>query len=193
VAQIQLLEASYSFTAGTITLVWNELDSQGNLLDSQNSSPRPPSRVGVAVSLSATRACRTERSIQTTTSTPILLSIGGTNYFGIGTGAFGSGHGEAFFGNSSTPSGNPSGGYYVYASSGALKGVGSSGTTTTIGAADLEGFIDTKGHGHCPECGTDFAHEWHNDEYGSLTVCMACLTEEIGDRPWIVRKHKKAA
>jgi hypothetical protein len=36
VAQIQLLEASYSFTAGTITLVWNELDSQGNLLDSQN-------------------------------------------------------------------------------------------------------------------------------------------------------------
>jgi hypothetical protein len=36
IAQVQLLEATYSFTGGTITLIWNELDGYGNLIDSQN-------------------------------------------------------------------------------------------------------------------------------------------------------------
>jgi hypothetical protein len=64
-----------------------------------------------------------------------------------------------------------------------LYGMGVLGTRVTLVPADLTGF-----EGHCPSCGTDFAHEWHNDKYGSLTVCMKCLTDEIGDRPWIVRK-----
>jgi hypothetical protein len=126
--------------------------------------------------------------IQTTSSTPIALMIGSTAYFGIATGFLGGGHGEAWFGNGTAPGSNPTGGYYVYANAGALFGRGSSGTITTIGVADLVGFMDTPGHGHCPECGTDFAHEWQNDAYGSLTVCMTCLTEEIGERPWIIRK-----
>ena len=98
--------------------------------------------------------------IQTTSSTPIALMIGSTAYFGIATGFLGGGHGEAWFGNGTAPGSNPTGGYYVYANAGALFGRGSSGTITTIGVADLVGFMDTPGHGHCPECGTDFAHEW---------------------------------
>ena len=87
--------------------------------------------------------------------------------------------------NVSTPS-TPAGGPVLFGSSGALKAVGTSGTISTVAPADLEGF-----GGHCPVCGTDFAHEWSNDKYGSLTVCMKCLTDELGERPWIVRKGAK--
>lgn len=91
------------------------------------------------------------------------------------------------------PSTNPTGGGILYADAGAGKWRGSGGTTTTFGPADLDGFKATGGNGHCPSCGTDFAHEWANDEYGSLTVCMNCLAEELGDRPWIVRKRPRKA
>lgn len=91
-----------------------------------------------------------------------------------------------FIGDASTvPTANAVGGGILYSDSGALKWRGSSGTTTVMGVADLEGFAE--GNGHCPVCGTDFAHEWKNDEYGSLTICMSCLAKELGDRPWIVR------
>lgn len=93
-----------------------------------------------------------------------------------------------FIGDASTiPTANAVSGGILYSDSGALKWRGSSGTTTIMGPADLEGFAAADGNGHCPVCGTDFAHEWKNDEYGSLTICMACLAEELGDRPWIVR------
>jgi hypothetical protein len=38
VAQIQLLEATYSFTNATIDLVWNELDASGNQSASREST-----------------------------------------------------------------------------------------------------------------------------------------------------------
>ena len=116
--------------------------------------------------------------------------IGNTNIQLCGVSAsFGGGTGVVGVTNATAvPTTNPSGGGILYADSGAGKWRGSSGTLTTFGPADLEGFKDTSGHGHCPVCGTDFALEWQNEEYGSLTVCMKCLTDEIGDRPWIVRK-----
>lgn len=72
--------------------------------------------------------------------------------------------------NSTAPGSNPSGGHYLYAESGALKGRGSSGTVTTIAAAEP----------HCPRCGADFALEWVNPLYGGrLAICVKCLTEAL--------------
>ncbi len=64
------------------------------------------------------------------------------------------------------PGSNPSGGGFLYSQSGAGKWRGSSGTVTTFGPANP----------HCPNCGTDFVHEWQNDDlnYGYLVVCMNC-------------------
>jgi hypothetical protein len=76
------------------------------------------------------------------------------------------------------PSANATGGGYLYSDSGALKWRGSSGTTTTLGPA----------HPHCPKCGRDFMTEWSNPKYGDLQVCMWCLTEELGDRPYVIKK-----
>ena len=83
------------------------------------------------------------------------------------------------------PSANPSAaGYVLYVDSAtkALKGRGSSGTVVTIGAADP----------HCPVCGNDFMTEHHNeakDEY--LSICLKCLADELGERPYILRKQPK--
>lgn len=67
------------------------------------------------------------------------------------------------------PSSNPVGGFLLFcdASTAALRGRGSSGTVTTIAAAEP----------HCPDCGRDFALEWENDEFGYLALCMWCLTD----------------
>ncbi len=66
------------------------------------------------------------------------------------------------------PSNSPTGGHWLWAEAGALKGKGSSGTVTTIAAAEP----------HCPECGNDFVLEWKNDESGRhLVVCLWCLSE----------------
>jgi hypothetical protein len=91
-----------------------------------------------------------------------------------------------FYNASSDPAAQANG-PKVYAVSGALKCVGTSGTITTMAAAELEGFSDVGGH--CPVCGGDFAVEWKNEKIGALTVCMMCLADELGDRPWI-RKRK---
>lgn len=113
----------------------------------------------------------------------------------VGTGALDVGGGAGVIGidNAATdPTSNPTGGGILFCSSGALKYRGSSGTVTTVAPADLDGFKATSGEGHCPSCGTDFALEWSNEAYGSLTVCMRCLTDALGDQPWIIRKPKAA-
>lgn len=78
------------------------------------------------------------------------------------------------------PSTNPTGGGILYSDAGAGKWRGSSGTTTTFGPAEP----------HCPTCGTDYMMEWDNDTFGYLAVCMHCLTDELGDRPWILRMKR---
>ena len=65
----------------------------------------------------------------------------------------------------------------MHAESGAAKVRGSSGTTTTVGPADP----------HCPKCGADFSTEHYNEASGYVSVCLFCLAEELGDRPYIVR------
>jgi hypothetical protein len=78
--------------------------------------------------------------------------------------------------------------YMLYVVAGALKGMGTSATVTTIGAADLPGF-EASG-GHCPKCGGDFGHAWENSKTGKrLTVCMWCLTEHLNiHEPWLIRE-----
>lgn len=75
-----------------------------------------------------------------------------------------------------SPPNNPIGGGYLYCFGGALLYRGTSGTQTTVAAADP----------HCPDCGRDFALEWQNDSMGHLIVCMWCLTD--GLRAGVVQK-----
>jgi hypothetical protein len=93
--------------------------------------------------------------------------------------------GNIFVINGTAPTGNPTGMYYLWAESGAFKGRGTSGTVTTIGAADP----------HCPECGRDFVVEWSNAKWGELRVCMWCLTHEHEGKPFVdrtvVKGHEK--
>jgi len=87
-----------------------------------------------------------------------------------------------FIGNaSSTPTGNPASGGFLYSTAGALHWLGSSGTNTTLGPAEP----------HCPECGRDFALEWqHEDKDEHLAVCLPCL---IGTLRKSGHDHKKFA
>lgn len=75
------------------------------------------------------------------------------------------------------PGGTPVGGSLLYAQAGALKAIGTSGTTTTIAPAEP----------HCEHCGRDFVLEWENPAWGSLQVCMHCFAEEMGEKKWIKR------
>lgn len=79
--------------------------------------------------------------------------------------------GGVFVGNrAAAPTGNPSGGVFLYAESGALKARGSSGTVTTVAPAEP----------HCPRCGRDFALEWENHaNEEALAVCLACLLDAL--------------
>lgn len=78
-----------------------------------------------------------------------------------------------YFGNADVvPTGNASGGGFLYAEAGALKWRGSGGTITTLGAAEP----------HCPRCDRDFVLEYDHAEYGSLTVCIWCLVETLGTK-----------
>lgn len=97
-------------------------------------------------------------------------------------GSFGGGTGVAFIANASvSPTTNPTAGSILYAESGALKARGSSGTVTTLAAADP----------HCPECGSDFVVEYENDKYGYFTMCMSCLGKTHGDVPFVNRVKGK--
>ncbi len=97
--------------------------------------------------------------------------------------AFGSGAGVLGIANASTnPSTNPSLGGVLYSDAGAGKWRSSGGTTTTFGPAEP----------HCEVCGRDFVLEWENKKTGHLIVCMWCLTEELSQNDWIVRRERNA-
>ena len=97
--------------------------------------------------------------------------------------AFGGGTGVLGVANRSVvPSTNPTGGGILYAEAGAGKWRGSSGTVTTFGPAEP----------HCDVCGSDFVTEHESDVYGYLSVCLKCMADELGARPWI-RRTKKVA
>jgi hypothetical protein len=95
--------------------------------------------------------------------------------------SWGGGIGVVGIGNRNTaPTSNPTAGGILYAEAGAGKWRGSSGTITTFGPSDP----------HCPVCGFDYMHEWENTKYGYLAICINCLTNEIGNRPWILREKQ---
>jgi len=86
------------------------------------------------------------------------------------------------WGAQTNPTANPStAGYILYVdnSTHGLKGRGSSGTVTSIGPAEP----------YCPVCGHDFVSEFRNDDKGEhLLLCLRCLSDHIGEKPWILRK-----
>jgi len=101
------------------------------------------------------------------------VGIGTTNQFGNGAGVMGI--------NDATtvPSVNPTSGGILYVEDGAGKWRSTSGTITTFGPADP----------HCPVCGRDYMLEYENgDDY--LAVCMFCMTEELGIKPWILTRKQ---
>lgn len=112
----------------------------------------------------------------------IRLAIQGNN-IGINTTSnYGGGLGVIAIANAgTTPSSNATGGGILYAESGALKWRGSSGTTTTLGAAEP----------HCPVCGADYMLEWDNEKYGYFALCVRCLSEELGRKPWIIQGESR--
>lgn len=104
-----------------------------------------------------------------TTSVNVLSASNDGVHFGAAASAtaFGSGAGVIGVENARTvPTTNPSTGYVVYATGGALNGRGSSGTVTSIGAAEP----------HCPRCGTDVGIRGaHNDLFGEEYLhCARC-------------------
>jgi hypothetical protein len=80
------------------------------------------------------------------------------------------------------PTSNPAGGGILYSEAGAGKWHGSSGTVTTFGPAEP----------HCPVCGSDFVTEHESPVYGYLSVCLKCMADELGERPWIRRAKVKS-
>lgn len=112
-----------------------------------------------------------------------LLPTGTTfNLAFFGAGSYGGGKGVVFHANAATdPTTNPTGGGIMYASAGAGKWRGSSGTVTTFGPAEP----------HCPVCHSDFGVEYESPRYGYLALCLHCLGQELGQRPWI--RHQRAA
>lgn len=102
------------------------------------------------------------------------LTLGSVGFAMITGGGFGVlGIGNAF----TIPGSNPAGGFVIYSDAGAGKARGSSGTVTTFAPAEP----------HCPVCGTDFMTEHENRSYGYLSICLRCLSDELGARPWIRR------
>lgn len=127
--------------------------------------------------IDATQAYLESSSTGTGTTKPIGFLVGGIERVRLETNGniglntttqFGSGVGVVGLANATTvPTTNPTGGTVLYAEAGAYKGRGSSGTTTTMAAAEP----------HCGHCGADFAHEWENPtRYGYLAICVRCLT-----------------
>lgn len=89
-------------------------------------------------------------------------------------GAGGSAAGIIAVQNAATvPTANPSGGAFWYVEAGATKMRGSSGTTTTVAAAEP----------HCPTCGRDYVIEWENENgWGHHATCIPCLLDELEAR-----------
>ena len=97
----------------------------------------------------------------------------GDNFMGLSTAAK-AGDGVLGWGDAATVPDevtNPTGGLILWAASGALFGIGSSGTKTTIAAAEP----------HCPECGKDAVLEWSNKgQRWHLQICMWCYASAGG-------------
>lgn len=112
-----------------------------------------------------------------TTLSPRLY-VNNVGNIGINGESYGGGIGVVAVTNATTvPTSNPTGGTVLYAEGGAFKARGSSGTTTTMAAAEP----------HCGHCGADFAHEWENGpRYGYLAICMRCITR--GRVSWAERR-----
>lgn len=95
---------------------------------------------------------------------------------------------KMFVKNTSAAPGDPSGGAYLYAENGALKGRGSSGTVTTFAPAEP----------HCPRCGSDFAIQYSNPKkYGEFSGCMLCLNKAlkrigIAEEEWVIERKEAA-
>jgi hypothetical protein len=110
-------------------------------------------------------------------------SVGPNFAFG-GNNSYGGGLGVINIANATTvPTSNPTGGPLLYADAGAIKGRGTSGTVSTLAAADP----------HCPTCGRDFASEYESDvsgRSGYLAICWWCVAEwmESQGMPGIIRK-----
>lgn len=117
--------------------------------------------------------------LETSGSPRLILEPGGVA-IGTTAGSYGGGVGVLFVKNAAAnPSGNPTGGFVMYADSGACKIRGSGGTITTAGPAEP----------HCPVCGSDFTTEHESPLYGYLAVCLKCLADELGERAWIRRSR----
>ena len=99
-----------------------------------------------------------------------IVLINGSGVQIGGTFALGSGAGVLGVANATTdPTTNPSGGGVLYASAGAGKWRGSSGTVTTFGAAEP----------HCPRCHRDYVFEARNDSRNEhLAICWSCFCDE---------------
>ena len=97
----------------------------------------------------------------------------GDDFMGLGTDAS-AGAGVMGIGNASTApdeGNNPTNGVILWSAGGALYGLGSGGTKTTIAASEP----------HCPTCGNDFVLEWRNKRRGQhLQVCMWCYAQVGG-------------
>ncbi len=134
-------------------------------------------RVGIATPFADNDFHITYRDGAGSFSTKLAITPAGN--VGINTmNQFGSGAKVIGISNATTlPTTNPTGGGVLYAEAGALKWRGSSGTISTLGPADP----------HCPVCGSDYMLEWDSERYGYLAVCVRCLSEELGNRPWILK------
>ncbi|WP_437759471.1 hypothetical protein [Sorangium sp. So ce1389] len=76
-----------------------------------------------------------------------------------------------FVGNSvAIPTGNPTGGGFLFAQAGALRWRGTSGTVTTIAPAEP----------HCPTCGRDFVTQHVNGD-DELSLCLCCMVDTLED------------
>lgn len=75
------------------------------------------------------------------------------------------------------------GGPLLFGAAGALKAIGTAGTTATLVAAEP----------HCPECGFDFVLEWSNPRWGHLAVCVPCLVDKLGIDAFIDTRRRNHA
>ncbi len=193
---------AYTATGGAFASGWsfqpNITGPSGQIVTAVDVSPGTLTAVGTptdVISLTVQPMTVSGAVTNATTLKIIGAPSGGTNNYALwasagqvrldgnvslfGAGSFGSGTGVLSVANAGVnPSTNPTGGGILYSDAGAGKWRGSGGTVTTFGPAEP----------HCPTCGRDFMHEWQNERLGYLAVCMWCLTAEIGDRPWIVRR-----
>lgn len=98
---------------------------------------------------------------------PILTCVNKNAALFSATGSYGGGVGVLFGSNATTePTSDPVGGGLVWWYGGAFKGRGSSGTITTIAAADP----------HCPRCGNDYVFEARNPARGHhVAICWTCF------------------